>query len=150
MKKGTLSKTIVKAGRRTKDAGIEFSLYVLLGLGGRDLTEEHAKETARVLNEADPNFVRFRTLNILPNTPLFQEVREGKFKLLTPYETIKEQREIIANLEVHSEIFNDHVSDYVDFEAKFPEDKQIIVRLLDRILADPRTMFIPPKELTEM
>jgi radical SAM superfamily enzyme YgiQ (UPF0313 family) len=150
MKKGALSRIVVQAGRRIRDAGIEFSLYVLLGLGGKDLTEEHAKETARVLNEADPDFIRFRTLNILPNTPLFQEIKEGKFRLLTPYEIIKEQREIIADLSVHSEIFNDHVSDYVDFEARFPEDKDIIVKLLDRILADPRTRFIPPKGLTEM
>ncbi|WXG42777.1 MAG: radical SAM protein [Promethearchaeati archaeon SRVP18_Atabeyarchaeia-1] len=150
MKKGTISKIIVQAGRRIKNAGIEFSLYVLLGLGGKGLTQEHAKETARVLNEADPDFIRFRTLNILANTPLFQEVKEGRFKLLTPYEVIKEQREILASLDVHSEIYNDHVSDYVDFEAKFPEDKPETIRLLDRILEDPRTRFIPPKELTEM
>ncbi|WXG45421.1 MAG: radical SAM protein [Candidatus Atabeyarchaeum deiterrae] len=150
MKKGTISKTIIEAGRRIKEAGIELSLYVLLGLGGKDMTEEHARGTAETLNQIDPHFIRFRTLNILPNTPLFEEVEQGSFKLLTPYEIIKEQREIIAGLNVHSEIFNDHVSDYVDFEAKFPEDKQMILSLLDRILADPRTRFIPSKELTEM
>jgi radical SAM superfamily enzyme YgiQ (UPF0313 family) len=150
MKKGTLSRIIVQAARRIKDAGIETSLYVLLGLGGKALTEEHVKETARVLNEADPDFIRFRTLNILPNTPLFDEVKEGKFNLLAPYEIIKEQRQIVADLGVHSEVFNDHVSDYVDFEAKFPEEKESVVKLLDRILADPRTRFIPPKGLTEM
>jgi radical SAM superfamily enzyme YgiQ (UPF0313 family) len=150
MKKGTLAKTVVQAARRIKDAGIELSLYVLLGLGGKSLTEEHAKETSRVLNEADPDFIRFRTLNILPNTPLFADVKEGRFSLLSPYEIIQEQRQIIADLNVHSEIFNDHVSDYVDFEAKFPEDKVTVLKLLDGILADPRTRFIPPKELTEM
>jgi radical SAM superfamily enzyme YgiQ (UPF0313 family) len=150
MKKGTISKIIMKAGERIKRAEIELSLYVLLGLGGRDLTQEHVRGTTKVLNEMDPHFIRFRTLNILPNTPLFQEVREGKFKRLTPYEIIKEQREIIAGLDIHSEILNDHVSDYLDFEAKFPEDKILIVKLLDRILTDPRTRFIQPKELTEM
>jgi radical SAM superfamily enzyme YgiQ (UPF0313 family) len=150
MKKGTISRTIINAGRRIREAGMELSLYVLLGLGGKDLTQEHVRGTVEVLNETDPDFIRFRTLNVLPNTPLFQEVKEGKFKLLTPYETIKEQREMIAGLNVHSEIFNDHVSDYLDFEAKFPDDKQMILKLLDRILADPRTKFIPPKELTEM
>jgi len=150
MKKGTISKTIVKAGQRIKEAGIELSLYVLLGLGGKGLTQEHVRGTTEVLNETDPHFIRFRTLNILPNTPLFQEVKEGKFKLLTPYEIIKEQREIIAGLNVHSEILNDHVSDYLDFEVKFPEGKELTVKLLDRILADPRTRFVPPKELTEM
>jgi radical SAM superfamily enzyme YgiQ (UPF0313 family) len=150
MKKGTLSKTIIQAGRRIKEAGIQLSLYVLLGLGGKDFTQEHVRGTVEVLNQTDPDFIRFRTLNILPNTPLYQEVKEGTFKLLTPYEIIKEQREMIAELNVHSEIFNDHVSDYLDFEAKFPKDKPVTVRLLDRILADPRTKFIPPKELTEM
>jgi radical SAM superfamily enzyme YgiQ (UPF0313 family) len=150
MKKGTLSKTIIQAGRRIKEAGIQLSLYVLLGLGGKDFTQEHVRGTVEVLNQTDPDFIRFRTLSILPNTPLYQEVKEGTFRLLTPYEIIKEQREMIAGLDVHSEIFNDHVSDYLDFEAKFPEDKPATVKLLDRILADPRTKFIPPKELTEM
>jgi radical SAM superfamily enzyme YgiQ (UPF0313 family) len=150
MKKGTLSKTIIRAGRRIKEAGIQLSLYVLLGLGGKDFTEEHVEGTVEVLNETDPDFIRFRTLNILPNTPLYQEVKEGKFRLLTPFETIREQREMIAGLNVHSEVLNDHVSDYLEFEAKFPEDKEMTVRLIDKILADPRTRFIQPKELTEM
>jgi radical SAM superfamily enzyme YgiQ (UPF0313 family) len=150
MKKGTLSKTIIQAGRRIKEAGIQLSLYVLLGLGGEELTREHVRGTVEVLNETDPDFIRFRTLNIMPNTPLSDDVKQHRFKLLTPYETIREQREMVAGLNVHSEIFNDHVSDYLDFEAKFPEDKPVIVRLLDGILADPRTKFIPPKELTQM
>jgi radical SAM superfamily enzyme YgiQ (UPF0313 family) len=150
MKKGTLSKIISKAGHRIKEAGIQLSLYVLLGLGGEELTKEHVKGTIEVLNEIDPDFIRFRTLNILPNTPLFDDVRQRRFRLLTPYETIREQSQIIAGLNVHSEIFNDHVSDYLDFEAKFPEDKELIVKLINKILADPRTRFIQPKELTEM
>nr|MDO8099277.1 radical SAM protein [Candidatus Njordarchaeota archaeon] len=150
MKKGTTSRAIVKVGQRIKEAGIELSLYVLLGLGGRGLTQEHVRGTTEILNETDPHFIRFRTLNILPNTPLFQEVKEGKFNLLTPYEIIEEQREIIAGLNVRSEILNDHVSDYLDFEAKLPEDKELTLKLLDNILADPRTRFIAAKELTEM
>jgi len=150
MKKGTLSKTIIQSGRRIREAGIQLSLYVLLGLGGEELTQDHIRGTVEVLNEIDPDFIRFRTLNILPNTPLFDDVKQRRFKLITPYETIKEQREMIAGLNVHSEIFNDHVSDYLDFEAKFPEDKEMIIKLIDGVLADPRTRFIQPKELTEM
>jgi radical SAM superfamily enzyme YgiQ (UPF0313 family) len=150
MRKGTVVRTVVKAGQKIKEAGIQLSLYVLLGLGGKDLTQEHARGTVEALNQTDPDFIRFRTLNVLPGTPLFKEVEEGKFRPLTPYETIKEQRDIIAGLNVHSEILNDHVSDYLDFEAQLPEDKESTVRLLDRVLADPRTRFIPPKELTEM
>jgi radical SAM superfamily enzyme YgiQ (UPF0313 family) len=150
MNKGTLPKTIIGAGRRIKEAGIQLSLYVLLGLGGKDFTEEHIRGTVEVLNQTDPDFIRFRTLNILPNTPLYQDVREGTFRPLTPFEIIKEQREMIAGLNVHSEIFNDHISDYLDFEVKFPEDKEMTVKLIDKILADPRTRFIAPKELTEM
>jgi radical SAM superfamily enzyme YgiQ (UPF0313 family) len=150
MRKGTIAKTVVKAGQRIKEAGIQLSLYVLLGLGGKGLTQEHVRGTVEALNQTDPDFIRFRTLNVPPSTPLFKEVEEGKFRLLTPYETIREQRDIIAGLNVHSEILNDHVSDYLDFEAQLPADKESIVKLLDRLLADPRTRFIPPKELTEM
>jgi len=119
MKKGTNAEAFIKAGKKLLNAGIQLSMYILLGLGSYELSEEHVKGTARVLTEINPTIFRFRTLNILPNTPLWNEWKSGKFELLKPVDCIKEERDIIANLgdNVTSQVFNDHVSNYCSIES---------------------------------
>ncbi|MFQ6124597.1 MAG: radical SAM protein [Candidatus Heimdallarchaeota archaeon] len=150
MRKGATPNAMIRASKKAMAAGLCLSLYVILGLGGQDLSEEHALGTARVLNAINPDFIRFRTLNIMPNAPLMERIQSGKFKLLAPIDLLREQRAIIANLDVHSEIRNDHISNYEYFEGKLPEDKNAILKLLDMQINDPATHFLQPKRLTHM
>ncbi|GAH04817.1 unnamed protein product, partial [marine sediment metagenome] len=108
MKKGTNSTSIIKAGKKVLKSGIDLSLYVMLGLGGKKLSEDHVKGTARVLTEINPTIFRFRTLNILPTTPLWEDWKSGDFELLSPLECLIEERDIIKNLgeNVTSQVFN--------------------------------------------
>jgi len=98
MKKGTNAESMIKAGKKLLHSGIKLSLYIMLGLGGKKFSEEHVKGTARVLTEINPTIFRFRTLNIMPNTPLWEEWKRGDFELLSPVECLIEERDIIANL----------------------------------------------------
>lgn len=150
MRKGATPNAMIRASKKAMAAGLYLSLYVILGLGGQDLSEEHALETARVLNAIDPDVIRFRTLNILPNAPLVERIKNGIFKLLAPIDLLREQRRIIANLDVHSEIRNDHISNYEYFEGKLPEDKNAMLKLLDMRLNDPMTRSLQPKRLLHM
>jgi len=139
MRKGAAPNAMIRASKKAMATGLCLSLYVILGLGGQDFSEEHALETARVLNTIDPDVIRFRTLNIMPNAPLVERIKNGEFKLLAPIDLLREQRMIIANLEVHSEIRNDHISNYEYFEGKLPEDKTAMLKLLDMRINDPAT-----------
>lgn len=153
MKKGTNAETMVKAGKRILNAGIHLSLYILLGLGGKKLSAKHTGETARVLTEINPTIFRFRTLNVLPNTPLWEEWKEGNFQLLSPIECIKEEREIIKNLgeNVTSQVFNDHVSNYVGLESSnIKEDREFFLSALDALIRDPEIQKLPRKNLIRM
>jgi radical SAM superfamily enzyme YgiQ (UPF0313 family) len=153
MKKGTNAESMIKAGKKILNAGIQLSLYILLGLGGKKLSEEHVKETARVLTEINPTIFRFRTLNILPNTPLWDDWKKGEFKLLSPVECLKEERNIIANLgpNVNSAVFNDHISNYCSLESSnIKEDKEFFIKTLDSYINDPKIQNIPRKNLTRM
>ena len=153
MKKGTNAESMIKAGKKVLNAGIKLSLYILLGLGGYKYSEEHVKETARVLTEINPTIFRFRTLNILPNTPLWKEWKSGEFKLLSPVDNLKEEREIIANLgeNVTSQVFNDHVSNYCAIESSnIKEDRELFIKTLDAYINDPRIQNMPRKNRTQM
>ena len=84
IKKGTTGKEQIEAGRWTMDAGIELSLYVILGIGGKERTVSHAIKTAGVLNEIGPNFIRLRTFVPKINTQLLADVKSGSFQMLVP------------------------------------------------------------------
>ncbi|MBY9010032.1 MAG: radical SAM protein [Candidatus Lokiarchaeota archaeon] len=153
MKKGTSPKSIIEAGKRVLNSGIKLSLYVMLGLGGKKLSEEHIKGTARVLTEINPTIFRFRTLNIMPNTPLWEEWKNGDFELLSPLENLIEEREIIANLgeNVSSQVFNDHVSNYTSLESlNIKIDRNAFIKTLDSYINDPKIKNSPRKNLTQM
>ncbi len=152
MNKGTTARMMIKAAKKAIEAGFRLSLYVILGLGGKEHTEIHAKETADVLNEINPPIFRFRTLNLFPCAPLYDELKSGKFQRLTPFETILELYNILKRIESHvtSEVFNDHISNYENFEGKLPEDLPGMLKLLEQRLKDPQTKKLRPKWLNHM
>ncbi|MFX1480273.1 MAG: radical SAM protein [Promethearchaeota archaeon] len=153
MKKGTNAASFIKAGKRILKAGINLSLYIILGLGGHKYSEEHVKETARVLTEINPTIFRFRTLNISPSTPLWEDLKSGQFTLLSPIENLKEERDIIANLgeNVSSQVFNDHVSNYCDLESEnIQEDREKFIYILDSLINNPSIQKMKRKNLTRM
>jgi len=153
MKKGTNAESMIKAGKKVLNSGIKLSLYVMLGLGGNKYSKDHVKGTARVLTEINPTIFRFRTLNILPNTPLWKEWKNGEFELLSPVECLKEERDIIEKLgeNVNSQVFNDHISNYCSIETpNIKEDREIFIKTLDSFIDDPRIKNLPRKNLISM
>lgn len=143
IKKGTFSKEQIEAGRWVIEAGIELSLYVVLGIGGKDRTDAHARETARVLNEIVPDFIRLRTFVPKINTPLLTEVQNGSFQMLSPHEVLQEAALLIKELQSPSYLTSDHYTNYINLEGKLPEEKK---RLLDKIniaLKQDETSFRP-------
>ena len=140
MKKGNNAESMIKAGKKILNAGIKLSLYILLGLGGKKYSEDHVKGTARVLTEINPTMFRFRTLGVIPNTPLWEDWSKGEFQLLSPVEYLIETRDIIANLgdNVTSQVFNDHANNYCYIETpNIKEDKERFLTELNRLINDP-------------
>jgi radical SAM superfamily enzyme YgiQ (UPF0313 family) len=130
IRKGTVSREQIEAGKWVMQAGLELSLYVIMGIGGKDRTIQHAKETARVLNAIDPHFIRIRTFVPKVDTPLLNDVRNGAFRMLGPHEILSETAMLIWDLEVSSYLASDHYTNYINLEGRLPEAKP---RLLEEI-----------------
>lgn len=141
--KGATAEEMIKAGRMVVESGIHLSEYVILGLGGVERSEIHARETARVLNQIDPAFIRVRTLVPIPGTPLYEVFEKGILHLGSPLDILKETRILIDELEVNSEFLSDHVSNYLPINGKLPEDKHDMLEFLDSHIelleVDPET-----------
>jgi radical SAM superfamily enzyme len=103
IKKGITPEDIVAGGTKVVEAGISLSEYIMPGIGGRTLSEEHAIETARLLNIIKPDFIRVRTFAMHPESPMQTMVQEGTFSPMTDEEIVAEIRLLVANLdEMHS------------------------------------------------
>ncbi|RLA85960.1 MAG: radical SAM protein [Deltaproteobacteria bacterium] len=140
MKKGVTAKEHVEGGRKVVEAGIELSEYVILGLGGKRWWKEHATETAKVLNEINPHFIRIRTLMVLPQMPLYRKIEEGDFVLQSEEEMIVEERLLIEGLDgITSTFLSDHILNLLgELEGKFPEEKAKLLAIIDRFLSLPK------------
>lgn len=135
--KGVTAEQQIEAGKRVNAAGMELSLYVMPGLGGRKLSAQHARETARVLCEIDPAFVRLRSLAVAPGTPLAEARERGEFEPLDDLEMVVEIRALVAGLEgIHSRLVSDHVLNLLgELDGKLPDDRPALLAQLDTFLA---------------
>lgn len=132
--KGATPEEMVEAGRKAKQAGFEYSLYVLLGIGGNEKWEQHARGTADVLNQIDPHFIRVRTFIPQPHSELYEAMEEGRFHPASPETILKETRLLLEELHVTSQFLSDHISNLVPLHGKLPEEKGEMIRLIDEVL----------------
>ncbi len=149
--KGVTSSQIIEAAVKVREAGISLSVSMILGLAGTEGSEEHAIETARVLSEMDPQYGAALTMTIVPGTPLHQEWSEGRFHLLTPFESLEELRVIVKHLELTDCFFSStHASNYRTIRGTLPTDKTRMLRELDDVLASKDPSLLRPEFLRGM
>jgi len=136
VKKGVTKETHVKAGLKVKKAGIALSEYVMPGLGGKQLSDEHALETADALNRINPDFIRLRTLAIPNNALLFSDWNSGNFEKCSDIGTVKEILLFIEHLNgITSTIKSDHILNLLqDVEGTLPQDKLKMIDTLQTFL----------------
>ena len=124
-----------ETGRLMKASGISYSVMAILGLGGTELSEEHASQTGEALSILDPDYIGLLTLMIVPGTPLDRLHSRGRFELPDRLCMLRELRTILAGLEVTSARFSaNHASNYLPVRGDLPEAKQRLLALIDPIL----------------
>jgi radical SAM superfamily enzyme YgiQ (UPF0313 family) len=141
VQKGVTARDHIEAGQRVKQAGISLSEYIMPGLGGKSMWREHATETARALSLIDPDFIRVRTLKVLPIMPLYRRIESGELELMSDDEIIAEERLLIENLNgIHSRFTSDHILNLLEeLDGDFPEAKNKMLATIDRYLAMERS-----------
>jgi radical SAM superfamily enzyme YgiQ (UPF0313 family) len=114
LKKGTTPAEMVAGGQAAKQAGLEVSLYVLIGAGGKDRFDEHAAGSAQVCNKIDPDFIRLRTLIVQHGSLLEEQMNLGLYRSTAPVEKLREVQVFLAHLDVHDcELASDHHTNYL-------------------------------------
>lgn len=159
--KGVTAAEHIQAGKKVKEAGFELSEYVMPDLGGRARWEQHARNTAKVLNEIDPDFIRLRPFVPKLGMPLFEDYKKGVFKLSSPHERLREVKTLIQNLYVTGRVCFDHFlnswyrdsarrytlfrQDYNGY--KFPEQKNEVLELIEEGLTIDESTHIHAEQI---
>jgi len=144
--KGVTPEEAVEAYRHVRAAGIELSVYLMVGVAGRERWREHALGSAAVLNGAPPTFVRLRTFVPQPGTPWHDHWREGRLTLLSAHQALQETRLLVEHLRGPTLLLSDHVSNFLDVRGRIPDDTPRMLAEIDTALAWPLAAFRPPTE----
>ena len=129
----------ITAGKNVKAGGIELSVYFMPGIGGRELTKDNAEETAYVVNEINPDFLRIRTAAVKPGTELYDDFAAGDFTLCSDDEKLIELRTVIERAEdVDTRLVSDHMINLLqDVEGSLKNDKAKMLAMIDQYLTMP-------------
>lgn len=136
VRKGASKDIHIKAGIKTKEAGIELSEYVLTGIGGEEFWQEHAIETADAMNQINPDFIRFRTLHILDTLDLFENSEESTWQRPTDLTIAKEILLFIDGLDrISSCVKSDHMYNlFQEIDGTLPQDKERLKGVLQEFI----------------
>lgn len=136
VEKGATVRQIIDSVRKAQNVGLKVSVIALIGLGGRELSHEHAVETGRAVSEMDPLYFSLLTLMIVPGTELHAQWQRGGFELPAPLEMLAELRTVIENLEGLSGcIFRtNHASNYVPLAGRLPRDKERLLAAINQAI----------------
>lgn len=149
IRKGAFPRNMIETANKVKEAKILLSQTVLLGIGGTELSLEHAKDTGKVLSEMSPDYASALTVMLLPNTELYQQAKKGEFKLPDKFGLLNELKIILENMYVKRNCYftSNHASNYLPIRAKLPEEKNNIVKLLEKILKNKDESILKPEHM---
>lgn len=129
-KKGHSVSDSIRACKKLERLGISYSVYIMLGLGGKEMTLAHRKGTAKLLNDIKPFEIVFVTTVIFKRAPLKDLVRAKEFTRLAIKDVLAEEIYILESLENSTVIKATHKTNPLPLLAKFPEGKEDMLRKL--------------------
>ena len=134
--KGADSADHIEAAQKAREAGMEQSLMFLLGAGGRERSESHARASGRLATAMDPRFLSTLTLTVIPGTPISTLEDQGRFELPDVIGLLRELRWFVEEAQPSAAIFrSNHASNYLPIGGRLPRDQASILAAIDEAIA---------------
>ena len=137
MRKGHSAAEIIEMGQKVRRCGMALSVTAITGLGGPELLEEHAVDTAKAFNAMNPEYIGMLTLMVEPGTPLEKWVREGSFTVLGPEDILRETELLLQHIDSEGSVFRmNHASNYLLLKGTLNQDKDAMLAEIQRAKQD--------------
>jgi radical SAM superfamily enzyme YgiQ (UPF0313 family) len=132
VRKGVTAAEMIEAGQKVRAAGIELSMMIISGLGGKPRLVEHAVNSARVISQIKPEYLGFLTLRFFRNTELYRDYVEGRFLPLSVPEIMQEMLLFLNNVDTEGTIFRaNHASNYLVLRGILNADREKLIRTVE-------------------
>ncbi len=142
--KGETFKSTLSALEKLQEAGIKRSVMILNGLGGETLTKQHARHSAALMNEAQPEYLATLVVSFPKGTERFLK----GFADWTPLSItglMQEMELFISQLELTRTIFrSDHASNWLILKGTLGADKARLLQELRSAIAEPEHAPLRP------
>lgn len=130
--KGVTSDETIAAGQKLKRCGLQSSITLISGLGGRAKVAEHALSCAGLITAINPEYASFLTLRLYEGTPMYDNVVDGSFQRITPDEIVEELKLFLENVDSPGTVFRtNHASNYVVLAGTLNDDIPPMLKQLD-------------------
>jgi len=144
VRKGVEPEEIVESLVKARQAGLATSATVILGLGGPDLSEEHARETGRALTASEPDYVGALTLMLAEHNADFPDCMGPGWRELEIGEVLREARLMIEHIGCACTFRANHASNWLALKGRLPGDRPRLLAFIDEVLADPDSPHLRP------
>jgi radical SAM superfamily enzyme YgiQ (UPF0313 family) len=145
IEKGETYQSSLVALNKIKQAGMKSSVMILNGLGGPELSEQHAVNSAKLMNEAQPDYLS----TLVASFPLGEErfaknfPEQQPFRLLNQQELFREMKILLSALELDKTIFrSDHASNYLVLKGVLGKDKDKLVNTVQMAIDQSKSIPI--------
>ena len=149
--KGESWQSSLDALLKLQQAGIKRSVMILNGLGGLKYSEQHALNSASLMNEAQPEFLATLVVTFYKGPQRLQAGFEGEYQSLNPLQLAQEMKMMMSELELEKTIFrSDHASNYLVLKGVLNKDKERLLKTLDQVIHQPGSVALRPEWLRRL
>jgi len=129
--KGETYNSTIDGIQKAHSAGIDTSIMIINGLGGRKYSDQHALKSAEIISKLNPKFLSTLTLSMPYGEDHFQKRFKGEFQQQTIVELYKELKLFIGNLDVENVIYrSNHVSNNLPLQGTLSKDKEQLMEAI--------------------
>lgn len=123
VKKDVTVEEMIQAADKLKKCGIQLSLTLISGLGGKERLREHALESARLVSAMKPEYLGFLTLMLEKGAPILEEIQAGQLTLLSPDAVMEEMKLFLTHVDSDGTVFRaNHTSNYLALKGTLNGD----------------------------
>lgn len=146
--KGESFESSLVALKKIKQAGAKSSVMILNGMGGKLYSQQHALNSAKLMNAAQPEYLSTLVISFPMGVERYQQGFAGEFEQLDQTALFKEMYTLLEALELESTIFrSDHASNYLSLKGVLGKDKKSLLALLEKAIHAPETVSLRPEWL---
>jgi radical SAM superfamily enzyme YgiQ (UPF0313 family) len=141
--KGETWQSSLDALLKLGEAGIKRSVMILNGLGGTRYSEQHALNSASLMNRSQPEYLATLVVTFYKGTERFQRGFGGEFQQLDQLQLMREMEILLSALELEKTIFrSDHASNYLILKGVLNKDKEKLINTLRQAINRPGSVAL--------